>query len=35
MVSDRIPFGVMFRAALALGEVWVAHFFTLIKEVRL
>ena len=26
MVSDMIPFGVMFRAVHALGEVWIAHY---------
>ena len=42
VVSDMIPFGIMSRAVLILGEVWVAHFFIKslhvfipIKEVRL
>ena len=32
VVSDMIPFGVMFRAVLTLGEVWIAHFY--IKPIR-
>jgi len=27
VVSDMIPFGVMSRAVLTLGEVWIAHFY--------